>query len=98
MPDKRVDLSVQDDMVASLDQIGDLVCNELEKLIQEEDDPDFGADFMNDFATDDFVTKNIRVRPVSGMTKNDETKDGHRSSFSRLGPDGAEENEGKYGF
>ena len=30
---------------------------------------------MNDFATEDFLTKNIRVRPVSGVTKNeDETK------------------------
>ena len=31
---------------------------------------------MNDFATDEFLTKNIRVRPQSGMTKGDleETK------------------------
>ena len=25
-------------------------------------------DFLNDFATDEFITKNIRVRPVSGAT------------------------------
>ena len=27
---------------------------------------------MNDFATEEFLTKNIRIRPVSGMTKADE--------------------------
>lgn len=25
-------------------------------------------DFLNDFATDEFINKNIRVRPVSGVT------------------------------
>ena len=29
---------------------------------------------MNDFASDDFLTKNIRVRPVSGKTVDDTTK------------------------
>jgi hypothetical protein len=31
---------------------------------------------MNDFATEEFLNKNIRVRPISGITKgdNDETK------------------------
>ena len=29
---------------------------------------------FNDFATEDFVNKNIRVRPVSGL--GDDTKDG----------------------
>ena len=27
-------------------------------------------DFLNDFATEEFITKNIRVRPVSGNTTN----------------------------
>jgi hypothetical protein len=86
---------ISDDLVVTVEQIAEIVCSELEKLNQQEDDMDFGADFMNDFATDDFVTKNIRVRPISGLTRADETRDGHRSSFSRLGPDGTEENEGK---
>ena len=30
---------------------------------------------MNDFATDEFVNKNIRVRPVSGMKDFDERSD-----------------------
>jgi len=29
-----------------------------------------------DFATEDFINKNIRVRPVSGVTNKDDTKDG----------------------
>ena len=31
---------------------------------------------MNDFATEEFLTKNIRVRPISGVTRadNEETK------------------------
>jgi len=36
---------------------------------------------FNDFANEDFVNKNIRVRPVSGL--NDETKDGRQSNVSR---------------
>jgi len=43
--------------------------------VVEEDEQEQGyitaKDFMNDFATDDFLTKNIRVRPVSGVTKGD---------------------------
>ena len=27
---------------------------------------------MNDFATEEFLTKNIRVRPVSGVTRGDQ--------------------------
>ena len=39
------------------------------------EEPDFGETF-NDFATEDFINKNIRVRPVSGVTHPDETRDG----------------------
>jgi hypothetical protein len=27
---------------------------------------------MNDFATEDFLNKNIRVRPISGVTRGDQ--------------------------
>jgi hypothetical protein len=47
----------------------------------EEEEEDRGyitaKDFMNDFATEEFLNKNIRVRPVSGVTRGgdmDETK------------------------
>ncbi len=49
--------------------------------MEEDDNEDRGfitaKDFMNDFATEDFISKNIRVRPTSGVTRvaeNDETK------------------------
>ena len=41
----------------------------------EEDDDERGfvtsKDFMNDFATEEFLNKNIRVRPTSGMKDQD---------------------------
>ena len=56
------------------------------------------GDVFNDFATDDFVSKNIRVRPVSGFTLKDETKDGRQSNISKGmgGSEGNEEGEDNY--
>ena len=58
------------------EKIAGAVCKQLEQIIQEEDEEErgyiTGKDFMNDFATEEFLTKNIRIRPVSGMTKADE--------------------------
>jgi hypothetical protein len=34
---------------------------------------------MNDFATEEFLTKNIRVRPISGTTHKDDDKSEHIS-------------------
>ena len=45
------------------------------------DEQDYGETF-NDFATEDFINKNIRVRPVSGVTHPDETRDGRQSNIS----------------
>ena len=33
-----------------------------------------GLSALNDFATEDFINKNIRVRPVSGITNKDELR------------------------
>ena len=38
-------------------------------------------DFMNDFATEEFLSKNIRVRPLSGVTRLDE--DGRTNDYQR---------------
>jgi hypothetical protein len=50
-------------------------CEALDHIIREEgEDEDRHItvkDFMNDFASDDFLNKNIRVRPVSGRTNVD---------------------------
>jgi hypothetical protein len=60
------------------------------------------GDVFNDFATEDFISKNIRVRPVSGFTVKDETKDGRQSNISKaiVQSEGNEEGEGKitHGF
>lgn len=63
------------------------VNKQLDQILMEDDDTDnrgfiTAKDFMNDFATEDFISKNIRVRPVSGVTRaveNDETKNAELS-------------------
>ena len=54
------------------------------------------GDVFTDFATEDFIAKNIRVRPISGVTHIDETKDGRQSSVSKgqMATEGNEEGEG----
>ncbi len=70
-------------------KITDVVCNQLEDIIRQEggckdeDDQEeyiTAKDFMTNFATDEFLLKNIRVRPVSGSGKeNDERQSEHVS-------------------
>lgn len=69
-----------DDMVRIFAAMEGISKRELDGLKQRQeaegvDEPDFGETF-NDFATEDFINKNIRVRPVSGVTHPDETRDG----------------------
>lgn len=69
----------------------------------EEDDEDRGfitaKDFMNDFATEDFITKNIRVRPSSGIYRGEaddaKTQGANEGYQSKLGA-GDEADEDKY--
>jgi hypothetical protein len=54
---------------------------------------------MNDFATEDFINKNIRVRPNSGITRgeNEETKtQGGGGGESRMGAEGNLDEEEKF--
>ncbi len=57
------------------EKVAAAVIKQLENIIMEEDEEERGfitaKDFMNDFATEEFLTKNIRVRPVSGITRGD---------------------------
>jgi len=80
-----------------------VVCDELKRMIekqQNQEDEDKGieyGDVFTDFATEDFISKNIRVRPVSGVTHADETKDGRQSNVSRAQvTDGNEDGEDNY--
>ena len=69
-------------MVKIFEGMNFVVCDELKRMSERQtnqDDEDRGieyGDVFTDFATEDFISKNIRVRPVSGVTHADETKDG----------------------
>ena len=90
-------------MVHIFEGMSHVVCEQLKSLIdkaqtQEEDEKGIEqGDVFTDFATEDFISKNIRVRPVSGVTHADETKDGRQSSVSKgqMQTEGNEEGEGK---
>ena len=72
------------------DSMNTVVCRELDGLKQREDDHDDGVDYgevFTDFATPEFLDKNVRVRPISGVTHGDDTRDGRQSTISR-GMDG----------
>lgn len=65
-----------------------VVVRELDALKQREVDEgaDDGVDYgevFTDFATPEFLDKNVRVRPISGATHADETRDGRQSNISR---------------
>ena len=47
----------------------------------EEDDKESinGKDYMNDFATEEFVTKNIRVMPMAGVSVHGDRDSEHQS-------------------
>ena len=57
-------------MAFKFEKVMQAVCRQLDQAIMEEDDDERGfvtsKDFMNDFATEEFLNKNIRVRPTSG--------------------------------
>ena len=89
------------------ERIADAIVKQLEHIIADDDEEERGfitvKDFMNDFATEEFLTKNIRVRPVSGVTRGgdlEETKTNadfaavHNPVKSMLlGADGGEDEE-----
>lgn len=67
---------------------------ELQQLQERSDEnPIEPDDTFIDFATEDFITKNIRVRPISGNTHGDETKDGRQSNVSRGGNEDEDKDE-----
>ena len=61
-----------------------ITVGELKSLKERADDnPVEPDDAFIDFATEDFINKNIRVRPISGITNKDETRDGRQSNVSK---------------
>ncbi len=87
-----------EDLVKVFEGMSTVACQELEKLTQTQEEAaenEMGVEYgdvFTDFATEDFIQKNIRVRPVSGVTHGDETRDGRASNVSK-GVMGSEANE-----
>ena len=76
------------DLVSIFESMNTVVTRELDGLNQREaegnadDGIDYGEVFT-DFATPEFVDKNVRVRPISGITHGDDTRDGRQSNISK---------------
>lgn len=86
------------DLVTVFNAMNNVVEVELNAMAQNRTDEETGIEYdqvFNDFANEDFVHKNIRVRPVSGL--NDETRDGRQSNVSRGGM-GDEKEDGEERF
>ena len=76
------------DMVKVFNVMEHITVNELKTLKEKADESRIEPDdaFIDlDFQTEDFIHKNIRVRPISGVTHGDDTKDGRASNISKGG-------------
>jgi len=74
------------DMVKIFEAMEHITVSELKGLKDRSDENKIEPDdaFIDlDFATEDFINKNIRVRPISGVSRPDETKDGRATDHSR---------------
>jgi len=54
------------------------------------------GEVFDDFEHKDFTAKNVRVRPISGFTHGDETRDGRQSNISKGNTEGNDEGEDNY--
>lgn len=92
-----------EDLVKVFGSMEAVVSKELEEIVKrrQEGEDDEGIEYgevFNDFATEDFINKNIRVRPISGVThQGGQDNDGRQSNVSRgLGDAGADDQEDNY--
>ena len=71
-----------EDLNQMFESMNTIVLRELDGLKQREEQEDDGVDYgevFTDFATPEFLDKNVRVRPISGLTHGDE----RQSTISR---------------
>ena len=62
-------LANEDDLVKAFETMETITVQELQQMQQKSDEqPMEPDDAFIDFATEDFINKNIRVRPISGTT------------------------------
>ena len=76
------------DLVNIFESMNTVVVREIDSLKQREADGngDDGIEYgevFTDFTTPEFVDKNVRVRPISGATHGDDTRDGRQSNISK---------------
>ena len=80
-------LKTHNNLIDLFERISDTTCDQLEQLIadevSEEDRYITLKDFLNDFASQDFVQKNIRVRPMSARSNVDESQ---KQDYMTSGP------------
>ena len=89
-------------MSETFQNITSVVCAQLEKIVEqrqnaipEEEVEDYQMEEMADFFTDDFIQKNIRVRPQSGVTSGDKADESKSLIYGERGggADGANDEE-----
>jgi hypothetical protein len=92
------------DIVTLFKGMHKVVTAELGKIIEKQKLNEGGAaedhgmnfgEVFDDFEHKDFTAKNVRVRPISGFTHGDETRDGRQSNISKGNTEGNDEGEGK---
>ena len=73
------------------EQISRAIIKQLTAIRDDDDEEDRGyitaKDFMNDFATEAFLSKNIRVRPTSGVTREQGGDDGKTENYNKSSND-----------
>lgn len=93
--------AAQSDMVTLFRGMNKVVTGELERIVEKQklnDGEDVNMNFgevFDDFEHKDFTAKNVRVRPISGFTHGDETRDGRQSNISKGNTEGNDDGEGK---
>ena len=76
------EINDRENKIKLFEHIADQVCKALEQF---KDEPGPKTNIMNDFLTDEFVNKNIRVRPTSGKIVDDQkTSKGDQHSNYRI--------------
>ena len=76
-------LANEDDLVKVFETMEGITVKELKEMQEKADEqPLEPDDAFIDFATEDFINKNIRVRPISGVTQHDEGRE-RQSNISR---------------
>ncbi len=89
-------------MVQIFKGMNTVVVKELDKILEkqkQEGGDDHNMNFgevFDDFEHKDFTAKNVRVRPISGFTHGDETRDGRQSNISKGNTEGNDDGEDNY--